>query len=300
MRSEFVTSYTPYQPEISQGTLRYIFEFQSYFASLTKMDVVNASMYDGSTATAEAVLMSKRLKPSRSKVVFSAGLHPEYRQVVVTTTEQFGLKFVDTPVGETGRLDIAALEKLSKDPDVVAVVVQSPNFHGVIEDLGAVSKAVKASGTEAPMFVVAVPEAMSLALYEPAGSFGADIVCGEGQSFGNYPGFGGPGVGFFATRDKFVRGMPGRVVGQTIDATGKTSFCLTLSTREQHIRREKATSNICSNQGWCALRSTIYLSTMGSRGLRQTAEQCYANAHYAATELGKVSGVRRVYSSVLF
>lgn len=298
VRSEFLTSYTPYQPEISQGTLRYIFEFQSYLTSLTKTDVANASMYDGSTAFAEAVLMARRVYPKRRKVLFSKALHPEYRQVAVTSSEQFGIEFVDVGLTSSGQTDLQSLATAAKDPDIFAICVQSPNFFGVVEDLSAIGKVF--TGSEPPLFVVAVPEAMSLALYEPAGSFGADIVCGEAQSFGNYPGFGGPGVGFFASREKFVRNMPGRIVGQTLDGQGKTAFCLTLATREQHIRREKATSNICTNQGWCALRSTIYLSTMGSAGLRQAAEHCYANAHYAADALCKLPGVSRAYTGDFF
>lgn len=299
LRAEFLTSYTPYQPEISQGTLRYIFEFQSFLTSLTKMDVANASMYDGSTAFAEAILMAKRILPKRKRVAIAQSVHPEYRQTGVTSSEQFGLEYVTIPCTAGGSVDLAALERFACDPDTLAVCVQSPNFYGVVEDLKKIGATIQ-HGTEAPVFVVAVPEAMSLALYEPPGSFGADIICGEAQSFGNYPAFGGPVVGFFAAKEKYVRNMPGRIVGQTLDGQGKTSFCLTLSTREQHIRRDKATSNICTNQGWCALRATIYLATMGSKGLKEAAEQSYSNAHYACEQLTKISGVRRTFSEDFF
>ncbi len=300
-RAEFLTSYTPYQPEISQGTLRYIFEFQSFLTSITKMDVANASMYDGSTAFAEAILMAKRIMPKRRKVAIAASLHPEYRQVGVTSSEQFGLEYVTIPTTVGGGVDLNAIEQFTKDPEALAICVQSPNFFGIVEDVKNISRIVNPSdssiGTDGPLLIVTVAEAMSLALYEPAP---ADIMCGEVQSFGNYPAFGGPAVGFFATKEKFVRNMPGRIVGQTLDGQGKTSFCLTLSTREQHIRRDKATSNICTNQGWCALRSTIYLATMGTKGIREAAEQSYSNAHYAFELLTKTPGIRRVHTDDFF
>jgi glycine dehydrogenase subunit 1 len=262
------------------------------------MEVANASLYDGSTAFAEAVLMAKRIYPQRKNVLISKALHPEYKKVAITSTNQFGLEFLEINTLSSGKTDLRALST-ALDNDTLAVCLQSPNFFGVVEDLSELSKILKPINLP-PLSVVVIAEAMSLALYEPPGSFDVDIVCGETQSFGNYPGFGGPGVGFFTTKEKYVRNMPGRVVGQTLDGQGKIAFCLTLATREQHIRREKATSNICTNQGWCALRSTIYLSTMGSTGLREAAEICYSNAHYAAEKLCGVRNIKLAFAGDFF
>jgi glycine dehydrogenase subunit 1 len=294
LRSEWYTAYTPYQPELSQGTLQAIFEFQTMVCQLTGMEVANASMYDGSTALAEAVLMALRVNRGRSRVVVASSAHPHYRIVVNTYLANIDVEVVEAPFGEDGRLD---LEALSIDSNTAAVVVQSPNFFGCVEDLEAVCKAAHDAGALA---VVSVTEAISLGLLRAPGDAGADIVCGEGQSFGVPMSFGGPFVGFFASREQFVRQMPGRLVGRAIDSRGERGFVLTLSTREQHIRRDKATSNICTNQGLFMLMATIYLSTMGRTGLREVAEQNLQKAHYAAKRFAEVDGYSLRFSSSFF
>ena len=282
-RSEFYTSYTPYQPEISQGTLQAIFEFQTMICELTGMEVSNASLYDGSTATAEAVLMAERVT-NRSKVALAGNLHPEYRQVVDTYIRNAGIDEITLPYDEkTGALKADALNSL--DSDVAAVIAQSPNFFGGIEDLQRLSEAAHRAGA---LFVVVVPEGLSLGLLQSPGSAGADIVCGEAQSYGIPLSFGGSYCGFFATTERLMRQIPGRLVGRTSDDQGRGGFVLTLATREQHIRREKATSNICTNQGLYALMATIYLSTMGRRGIREVAEQNAQKAHYAAKRIAEL------------
>jgi glycine dehydrogenase subunit 1 len=245
-RGEFLTSYTPYQAEIAQGTLQAIFEFQTLMCQLTGQEVANASMYDGSTATTEAVLMAERVT-GRQRVLVARSLHPEYRDVLRTYAKNSGLHVEELPFTATGTLDVAALKSALKN-DVCAVVLQSPNFFGAIEGLSAVAEAARAAGA---LLVVAIPEALSLGLVKPPVE--ADIVAMEGQSFGLAPSYGGPFVGVIASKEKYVRQMPGRLAGQTTDAEGKRGFVLTLATREQHIRREKATSNICTNQALCAL-----------------------------------------------
>ena len=292
-RSEFFTSYTPYQPEISQGTLQYIFEFQTLICQLTGMEVANASMYDGSTAMAEAYLMAQRVT-RRDKIVVARGVHSEYRAVARTYAQHGDTEIVEIGVDEkTGR--VTGLEAL--DDKTAALVVQSPNFFGCIEDLNSLADAVHAVGA---LFVVVVTEAISFGLLKSPGSCGADIVVGEGQSFGIPMSFGGPHVGLFATQEKFVRQMPGRLAGVAYDKEGRRGFVLTLSTREQHIRREKATSNICTNQGLIALAATIYMEAMGKKGLQEVAVQNAQKAAYAAKQIAAVDGYSLRFSSPHF
>jgi glycine dehydrogenase subunit 1 len=281
-RSEFLTSYTPYQPEIAQGTLQYLFEFQTQVALLTGMEVANASLYDGSTATAEAVLMAQRLT-KRKKAILSGGLHPHYAETVETVAALHGT-VERAPVTPGRAEDIAALI----DADTACVVVQSPDLFGLIRDLKPVAEAAHAKGA---LLVAVVTEIVSLGLIEPPGLQGADIVAAEGQSLGNGLNFGGPYVGLFATREKFVRQMPGRLSGETVDAEGRRGYTLTLSTREQHIRREKATSNICTNSGLCALAFTIHLSLLGEEGFARLARANHARASALADKLAAVKGV---------
>jgi glycine dehydrogenase subunit 1 len=270
-RSEFLTSYTPYQPEIAQGTLQVLFEFQTQVAALTAMEVANASMYDGSTATAEAVLMAMRVT-RRNRAVLAGNLHPHYRETVETL----------------GRLSGHEIVAAQIDRDVACVVVQTPDFYGHLHDLSALAVKAHAAGA---LLVAVFTEAVSLGLVQPPGAMGADIVAGEGQSIGNALSFGGPYVGLLATRQKYVRQMPGRLCGETVDQNGRRGFVLTLSAREQHIRREKATSNICTNSGLCALAFTIHMTLLGEAGLRKLARINHANAVQLAGMLAKVPGV---------
>jgi glycine dehydrogenase subunit 1 len=282
-RSEFLTSYTPYQPEIAQGTLQYLFEFQTQVAALTGMEVANASMYDGSTAAAEAVLMATRVT-KRSKAVLSGGLHPHYAATIHTSTSVCGIAVVDQPPAVDAEADVIA----AIDADTACVVVQTPNVFGTATDVSQIAEAAHAAGA---LLIVVVTEVMSLGLLKSPGSMGADIVAAEGQSIGNALNYGGPYVGLFATREKFMRQMPGRLCGETVDAEGRRGFVLTLSTREQHIRRDKATSNICTNSGLCALAFTIHMSLLGETGLRGTAAINHAKARKLATALSAVTGV---------
>jgi len=284
-RSEFLTSYTPYQPEIAQGTLQYLFEFQTQVALLTGMEVANASLYDGSTATAEAVLMAQRLT-RRKKAILSGGLHPHYATTVETVAGLEG-GIVRAPVIPGRAEDLSALI----DGDTACVVVQSPDVFGLIRDLKPLADAAHAKGA---LLIAVVTEAVSLGLLEPPGAQGADIVAAEGQSIGNGLNFGGPYVGLFATREKFVRQMPGRLSGETMDAAGRRGFVLTLSTREQHIRREKATSNICTNSGLCCLAFTIHLSLLGEEGLARLARVNHAKANRLADRLARLNGASLV------
>ena len=294
-RSEFFTAYTPYQPEISQGTLQAIFEFQTLVCQLTGMDIANASMYDGSTAMAEAVLMAERVT-RRSKVVASSAIHPEYLAVAHTYVQHAGIQLEHAAFdAATGQTETGAFDSI--DDQTAAIVVQSPNFFGCVEDLQALSEKAHAHGA---LLIVAVTEAISFGLLRSPGACGADIVVAEGQSFGVPLSFGGPYVGLFATRDKYARQIPGRLVGEAYDQKGRRGFVLTLATREQHIRREKATSNICTNEGLIALAATIYLETMGPRGVEQVAQQCAQKAHYAAREIGKIEGFSLPYSGPFF
>src|SRR4051794_7759591 len=279
-RGEFLTSYTPYQAEIAQGTLQAIFEFQTMICELTGMEVANASMYDGSTGAAEAMLMAVRITGRKAAVV-ARSVHPEYREVMHTYTQHQGLPITECDYLENGRVDMADLEKKITS-DTACVLIQSPNFFGTIEDVAAVADLVHKKGA---LLIVSIAEALSLGIVKPPVE--ADIVTMEAQSFGVPLGFGGPYVGVMATRDKFVRQLPGRLVGQTVDKKGNRGFVLTLSTREQHIRREKATSNICTNQGLVALMATIYMSIYGREGMKELAKQNLAKAAYAAGEFGK-------------
>ncbi len=283
-RSEFLTAYTPYQPEIAQGTLQYIFEFQSQVAALTGMDVANASMYDGSTAAAEAVLMAHRVT-RRNKAVLSGSLHPHYRAVIETQSAYGGSGVVALPAGEDEDFTDAI------DGETSCVIVQMPDVFGGVRDLTAVADLAHKKGA---LLVVVVTEAVSCGALKSPGAMGADIVVAEGQSIGNGLNFGGPYLGLFATRQKFVRQMPGRLCGETVDEDGRRGFVLTLATREQHIRREKATSNICTNSGLCALAFTIHLTLLGEAGLRKLARINHANAVALADALGSVPGVEVV------
>ena len=294
-RSEFFTAYTPYQPEISQGTLQTIFEFQTLVCQLTGMEVANASMYDGSTALAEAALMAERVT-KRSKVVASGAVHPQYLEVIQTYVQHAGIDLELVGFDEqTGQVGSKLADSI--DEQTAAIVVQSPNFFGCIEDLTSLATAAQAKGA---LLVVAVTEAISLGLLKSPGACGADIVVAEGQSFGVPLSFGGPYVGLFATKEKYARQIPGRLVGEAYDKQGRRGFVLTLATREQHIRREKATSNICTNEGLIALAATVYLETMGRRGMREVAEQCVQKAAYASRKIGELSGYSIPFSGPRF
>jgi glycine dehydrogenase subunit 1 len=292
-RSEFFTSYTPYQPEVTQGTLQYIFEFQTLVCQLTGMEVANASMYDGSTSMAEAFLMAQRVT-KREKVLVAQTVHPEYLEVAHTYVQHCGIELDTVSFDEkSGR--ISGLEKL--DDKTAALVVQSPNFFGCVEDLQALADKAHAVGA---LLIVVVTEAISFGLLKTPGECGADIVVGEGQSWGVPMSFGGPHVGLFATKDKYVRNMPGRLAGIAYDKNGNRGFVLTLATREQHIRREKATSNICTNQGLIALAATIYLETMGKKGLQEVAEQNLQKANYAKKKIAELDGFEIAFSTPTF
>src|SRR5580700_3447832 len=284
-RSEFLTSYTPYQPEIAQGTLQYLFEFQTQVALLTGMEVANASLYDGSTGTAEAVQMAQRIT-RRPKAILSGGLHPQYAETVETVASLSG-KVVRAPVLPGRVEDLAA----QIDSETACVVVQNPDVFGLVRDLRPIADAAHAKGA---LLIAVVTEAVSLGLLESPGAMGADIVAAEGQSIGNGLNFGGPYVGLFAAREKFLRQVPGRLAGETQDAAGKRGYVLTLSTREQHIRREKATSNICTNSGLCCLAFTIHLSLLGEEGFTGLARLNHAKACALADRLSAIAGAQLV------
>ncbi|MGA8223539.1 MAG: aminomethyl-transferring glycine dehydrogenase subunit GcvPA [Candidatus Acidiferrales bacterium] len=292
-RGEFLTSYTPYQAEFAQGTLTAIFEFQTLMSQLTGQEVANASMYDGSTALTEAVLMAERLT-GRHRVLVARSVHPEYRQVLATYAKNLGLTIEEIGYTPSGQLDRAALtpEKLA---NAAAVVVQSPNFFGVLEEIPGLAESAHGAGA---LLITTITEAVSLGIVKPPSE--ADIVAMEGQALGVPPSYGGPYVGVIATREKFVRQMPGRLAGQTTDAAGRRGFVLTLATREQHIRREKATSNICTNEALYALVATIHLCLLGKEGLREMAAQNLSKARFAQAELEKIPGVRRAFSGPRF
>jgi len=294
-RGEFYTAYTPYQPEISQGTLQAIFEYQTMICALTGMEISNASHYDGATATAEAVITAinaKRMK--RRKIILSPFVHPEYRAVVRTYTQGMEL----TIVGDNDAGSDTEPESLDEmiDEETACVMLQYPDFLGRFEDLSYMAEAAHAAG--ALMVVVADP--IALGMLKPPGEFGADIVVGEGQGLGAGLNFGGPYLGFFAAKKKYARKIAGRIVGQTVDTEGERGFVLTLSTREQHIRRERATSNICSNQGLVALAAAIYMAALGKCGMRQTAELCYHRAHYAARKIDELKGFTVLWDMPFF
>jgi glycine dehydrogenase subunit 1 len=281
-RSEFLTSYTPYQPEIAQGTLQYLYEFQTQVAALTGMEVANASMYDGSTAAAEAVMMAHRIT-KRPKAILSGGVHPHYAEAIATLAHVAGVEIVRQPAAVDGEAVVTA----ALDAETACVVVQTPNVFGTVSELSSIAEAAHAAGA---LMIVVTTEAVSFGLLKPPGEMGADIAVAEGASIGNALNFGGPYVGLFATRDQFVRQMPGRLTGETLDADGRRGFVLTLSTREQHIRRDKATSNICTNSGLCALAFTVHMSLLGETGLRRLAEISHAQARKLARALAAVPG----------
>ncbi|RKY16531.1 MAG: aminomethyl-transferring glycine dehydrogenase subunit GcvPA [Planctomycetota bacterium] len=295
-RAEFYTAYTPYQAEASQGTLQTIFEYQSCICELTEMDVSNASHYDGAAATAEAAIMLYNAqRKTKKRFVVSRTVHPEHRQTLKTYCAALDAEIVEVDYEkETGRTDAQKL-KDAVDENTACVVFAQPNFFGVIEDTTLLSSICKDAGVR----FVAVVEPISLALLEPPGAYGADVAVGDGQPLGNYMSFGGPAFGFFAAKQEFLRRMPGRIAGQTVDRDGKVGYVLTFQTREQHIRREKATSNICTNQALCAMRALIYLVAMGPKGLREVAEHCLRKAHFAA-ELLKDRGVELPFSAPFF
>jgi glycine dehydrogenase subunit 1 len=288
-RSEFLTSYTPYQPEIAQGTLQYLFEFQTQIAALTEMEVANASMYDGSTGTAEAVLMAHRVT-RRRKAVLSGGLHPHYGDVVRTISEMASDDIVTMPPDVSANEDILS----QIDDETSCVVVQNPDVFGNLRDLTPIAAKAQAHGA---LLIAVFTEVVSLGAVVPPGAMGADIVVGEGQSIGNALNFGGPYVGLFAAKSKYLRQMPGRLCGETVDSTGQRGFVLTLSTREQHIRRDKATSNICTNSGLCVLAFTIHMTLLGQTGLQRLAEVNHANAVKLADHLAGVKGVELLNES---
>ena len=286
-RAEFVTAYTPYQPEVSQGTLQAAFEFQSVVAALTGMEVANAGMYDGATATAEAILMAARLRPGRSAVLVSRALHPQYRQVIATYLLGLGeIEIVEMPYGADGTTTLPSAEVLARAP---CLVLGYPNVFGVVEDLASAAAAAHAAGC---LLVSATTEALALALLRTPGASGVDIAVAEGQSLGLPLSYGGPGLGLFASRQSYLRTLPGRLVGETVDGDGRRGFVLTLATREQHIRRERATSNICTNHALCALQATIYLALLGRRGLGVLAERNLRGAHALAERLAGVGRLR--------
>lgn len=294
-RGDFFSAYTPYQPEVSQGTLHAIYEFQSMTAALTQMPVMNASMYDGGSSTAEAALMAQRVT-RKNKVLVAESLHPHYRQIVDTYNQHLDGEIITAPCLDNGLLDVDALEGLI-DGDTAGLMVQSPNFFGLVEDLDRLAAIMHAKKA---LLIAVATEAMAFGLLKGPGASGADIFAGEGQSFGLPVGYGGPYVGLFGTTEKFVRKMPGRLAGKTIDAEGRPGYVLTLSTREQHIRREKATSNICTNQGLCALAATVYLATMGKQGVRKAAEQSAQAATYLRHQLISEAGCTAKFNGAFF
>ena len=294
-RGEFMTAYTPYQPEMAQGTLQAMYEYQTLICQLTDLEVANASLYDGASALAEGVLMARRIT-RREEVLISEAVHPEYRAVLRTYLQNLGARVREIPVDETGQTPLSRVnDGLSEQTACMAV--QSPNFFGVIEDLSGFAEAVHRQGA---LLVQAITEPIALGLLKPPGAWGADIALGEGHAFGNPVSYGGPYLGFFATREQYVRQMPGRLAGETVDSEGRRGYVLTLSTREQHIRREKATSNICTNEGLCALAATIYLCTLGKVGLRRLAQLNLQRAAYARERLADIPGCRLAFSGPTF
>jgi glycine dehydrogenase subunit 1 len=292
-RGEIYTAYTPYQAEVSQGTLQIIYEYQTLVSRLLGLDVANASMYDGASALAEALLMAMRVT-KRSKVAVSRAIHPLYRRVVQTYLEPAGFEIVELDYNTQGRTDLSALDD---SENLAAVAVQSPNFFGCVEDMAAMEKAIHADAKT--MLVATFTEPLAFGLYQSPGDLGADIACGEGQSLGLPRSFGGPGLGLFACRQAHIRNIPGRLAGQTVDLDGKRGFVLTLATREQHIRRGKATSNICTNQGLCATAAAMFMATLGGTGFRRLARINYDNAEYLKGELKK-NGIAIAFETPTF
>ncbi|MEO8033205.1 MAG: aminomethyl-transferring glycine dehydrogenase subunit GcvPA [Acidobacteriota bacterium] len=296
LRSEFLTSYTPYQPEVSQGTLQSIFEYQTHQCMLTGLDVANASLYDGSTALCEAVLLAERVVRNRTKVVIAKSVHPQYTESVRTYVQNLGIEIVEVAWTADGRVDLEAL-RAACTSDVFAVAVQSPNFLGVIEDYDAIGAIAGAAGAQK---IAVTAEATSFGVLTPPGHHGFDIAVGEGQAWGVPPQFGGPYVGFMVVRDALKRHMPGRLVGETVDVDGRRAYVLTLATREQHIRRGKATSNICTNEALIALAANMYLSLMGKAGLREVGEQCLHKTAYLRTKLREVARVELPFNGPVY
>lgn len=295
LRSEFYTAYTPYQPEISQGVLQTTFEYQSMICRLTGMDVSNASMYDGATAMAEAALVAINSN-RKNTILISEAVNPNYREVLDTYAKALGIKVDTVPFNEeTGQTDIKAIEEKTT-AEIAGVIVQSPNFFGVIEDMPKIGSFLK----DLKSLFIAVVDPISLGILAKPGSYHADIVVGEGQSLGIPVSFGGPYLGFFATTNKLMRKIPGRIVGETVDQDGKKGFVLTLQTREQHIRRDKATSNICSNQALCALAASVYMSTLGEQGLKQVANLALQKAHYFKEKLSNVNNIKPLFTGPTF
>jgi glycine dehydrogenase subunit 1 len=292
LRAEFLTSYTPYQPEVAQGTLQSIFEYQTHQCMLTGLDVANASMYDGSTALCEAVLLAERVNKGRKKVVIAKSVHPQYTSTVRTYVQNLGIEIVEVGWTSDGRVDLDALRKAADG--AFAVAVQSPNFLGVIEDYDAI-----ASATDATKIAV-ITEATSLGILSPPGAHRFEIAAGEGQAWGVPAQFGGPYVGFMVVKDTLKRHMPGRLVGETVDVDGRRAYVLTLATREQHIRRGKATSNICTNEALIALAANVYLSLMGKKGLREVAVQCLQKTAYLRSKLRGIKGVELPFSGAVY
>ncbi len=295
-RAEFLTSYTPYQPEISQGTLRVMFEFQTLLSQLTGMEVANASMYEGASASAEAILMATRINRKGKKVLISKGLHPEYLETIKTYTHHLDLEIIEIPLTAKGQTDLTVLEK-SIDKETLCVCTQIVNFYGVLESMPQIGSLLK---EHAALNIAILPEMSSLGVITPPGEYFTDIFVGEGQSIGLPTSFGGPNLGILACRQKFVRQIPGRLAGQTVDQEGRTAYCLTLATREQHIRREKATSNICSNQALCALMVSIYLALLGKSGIRDLAIQNMSKTSYAIGEIKKLGSYKLRYDSPVY
>jgi glycine dehydrogenase subunit 1 len=296
LRAEFLTSYTPYQPEVSQGTLQSIFEYQTHQCLLTGLDVANASLYDGSTALCEAVLLAERVVKSRTKVVIARSVHPQYTETVRTYVQNLGYEIVEVGWTKDGRIDAEALRAACTN-DVFAVAIQSPNFLGVLEDYDAIATVADGIGA---VKIAVVAEATSLGIVTPPGAHGFDICVGEGQAWGVPTQFGGPYVGFLVVRDALKRHMPGRLVGETVDVDGRRAYVLTLATREQHIRRGKATSNICTNEALIALAANIYLSLMGKEGLREVGVQCLQKAAYLRQKLRAISTVTIPFSGPVY
>ncbi|OGQ46841.1 MAG: glycine dehydrogenase (aminomethyl-transferring) [Deltaproteobacteria bacterium RIFCSPLOWO2_02_FULL_46_8] len=286
-RSEFLTPYTPYQPEIAQGTLQLMFEFQTMVSEIYGMEVANSSLYDGSTALSEAILMAIRIGKNRKTVLMPESIHPEYTQVAKTILKTFDEHFVTLPITKEGTIERSSLNDYL-NPDLTCCIIPYPNFFGIVEDVRDIVSMVHQAGG---LVIFSVTEPLSLGLFESPGALGADIVCGEGQSLGLPPSFGGPFAGFFATKQAFLRQIPGRLCGMTTDNKGKPGFVLTLSTREQHIRREKATSNICTNQALCATQITLYLTLLGKEGFKKLAQLNWQRTEYAKQKLSAIPGV---------
>src|SRR5712691_1615477 len=296
LRAEFLTSYTPYQPEVSQGTLQSIFEYQTHQCLLTGLDVANASLYDGSTALCEAVLLAERVVKNRTRVVIAKSVHPQYTETVRTYVRNLGYEIVEVGWAKDGRIDAEALRAACTN-DVFAVAVQPPNFLGVLEDYDAIAAVANGIGA---VKIAVVAEATSLGIITPPGKHGFDVCVGEGQAWGIPTQFGGPYVGFMVVRDALKRHMPGRLVGETVDVDGRRAYVLTLATREQHIRRSKATSNICTNEALIALAANIYLSLMGKNGLREVGQQCLQKTAYLRKKLSKIGSVLLVFGGPIY